>query len=130
MFTFHLAGRVLAYPFIVADINGPWPPYAGIYAFTTQGLIGTVFPIVRYIGQTDNYATRPMPPLHERWDEAVGKYFANTILIMPTTCSKETRDAIERDLINFHQPPMNVHHKAGTRGIADAGALSSLIRKF
>jgi hypothetical protein len=105
-----------------------WLPFPGNYCFAR--VVGLVTPL--YFGEAENLHTRPMPPMHERWDEAVAVYGATHLLTHLALASDSVRKGEERDLIAAYNPPMNVQHRtapAGQRGISPLeGALAHALR--
>jgi hypothetical protein len=64
---------------------------------------------VFYIGECESAKCRFAA--HERWDEAVRVYGATHILTHTSSADTAVRRREERDLIQSHDPQMNVHHR-------------------
>lgn len=94
------------YPFDVCEHGGCWNEVGGIYIMT-----GLNFPLnlwtAQYIGETDNYHSRI--PSHGMWPLAVrlGATHVHAMVVE----QEATRLAIERELIEAFQPPLNTQHK-------------------
>jgi excinuclease UvrABC nuclease subunit len=93
------------YVFTVYPPNTNWNEVGGIYIFC--GVNPQNQWVALYIGQADSFRNRI--PSHEQWNPAV-RLGATHIhaLVVP---SQIQRDAIERLLIQNHQPRLNVQHK-------------------
>jgi excinuclease UvrABC nuclease subunit len=93
------------YQFNVYTENTDWHDVGGIYIFA--GLNQQKQWVALYIGQADSFRNRI--PSHEQLNPS-GRLGATHIhaLVVP---SQIQRDAIERLLIQNHQPHLNVQHK-------------------
>jgi hypothetical protein len=118
------------YNYLIPQI-GPgfsWLHQSGNYAFVR--IAGLVHPL--YFGECEDFATRGMPPAHERWAEAVQKYGATHLLSHLTPGPELTRKAEEKDLIAAYNPPMNVQHRTGLAGTpaAPKNQLAAALRRY
>ena len=81
---------------------------AGLYVFARQDPEGW---IALYIGETESFHTRL--PTHERWQEAAQR--GATHVHVKTEPKAAERQALEEQLIQLYQPPVNVKHKEPER---------------
>ena len=113
------SGRIYSYEItpIPLPAGRGWHPCGGNYCFARVS-DGVVIPI--YFGECKSFATRGMPPAHEKWKPA-RRYYGVTHLLTHIALGPEViRKAEEQDLIAAYNPPMNVQHRtapAGQRGI-------------
>ena len=93
------------YPFGVYNHGADWSHNGGIYIFC--GVNPQNQWVALYIGQADSFRNRI--PQHEQWNQAVrlGATHVHAMAVQQAS----TRDAIERQLIQSHQPYLNVQHK-------------------
>jgi len=93
------------YQFNVYHQNGDWNHKSGIYIFC--GVSPRNQWVALYIGQADSFRNRI--PQHEQWNQAVqlGATHVHALVVEQGW----QRDAIERLLIQNHQPHLNVQHK-------------------
>ena len=85
------------------DEQNQWNNLPGIYIFAGVNPQGQWIPY--YIGQCDSFQNRI--PSHEKWGMA--KSFGAThvhVMVVPLAAN---RDSIEQELIQEHQPLLNVH---------------------
>lgn len=93
------------YEFPMYDMYGSWNDVGGVYIFA--GLAPNGRWNAYYIGITDSFRARL--PNHERWAEAVRLGATHVhALAVPL---EATRQAIERQLIAAHGPPLNTQHR-------------------
>ena len=95
----------LSYEFAVYPPDTKWNDVAGVYIFC--GLNAQNQWQAVYIGQTDSFATRI--PSHEQWTAAAR--LGATHVHALTISEAATRDAVERELIQAYQPPLNTELK-------------------
>jgi hypothetical protein len=81
-----------------------WNNVCGVYLFVKDNLFGPTK--ILYVGRTTSFADRM--PNHDRWAEAQAMG-ATGILAM--SCSLIGAAAIERELIEAFNPPLNVQHR-------------------
>jgi hypothetical protein len=113
-------------PYMAADLAAPWNPVPGNYAFIRlKNTLTGSFDIL-YFGECASFSARPMPPGHDRWDDAVKLYGATHVLCHVNLAEEWVRKEEERDLIAAYNPPMNVQHRTGIAGALGLGALSGL----
>jgi hypothetical protein len=79
---------------------------AGNYAFVKQLANGNCIPL--YFGVAENLRDRILN--HDRWAEAV-RLGATYVMAHTTPAGETARLAEERDLIQYWNPPLNVHHR-------------------
>jgi excinuclease UvrABC nuclease subunit len=93
------------YEFTVYTANTNWNEVGGIYIFC--GVNPQNQWVALYIGQADSLRNRI--PSHEQWNPAVrlGATHIHAMVVQ----QEWTRDSIERQLIQNHQPRLNVQHK-------------------
>ena len=106
-----------------------WLQQPGNYAFI-RVFNGIAHPV--YFGECENFATRPMPPKHEYWAEAVRDYGATHLLSHLTPGLPAARRAEEKDLIAAYNPPLNTKHRTGLPGTAAApgNQLAAALRRY
>ena len=81
-----------------------WNDVGGVYIFS--GEAGSGRWAAWYIGQCDSFMNRC--PTHERWVEAIQRGATHVhALVVPLEAN---RLAIEKQLIQTFQPPLNTHH--------------------
>jgi hypothetical protein len=114
METIELIGILSRYPYQRADLNLPWNDIGGCYAFVNYS---SGYPYVVRVGKCDSFKTRPMPPGHECWADAVRDHGA-THLYVRVIPNEADRAMEEQDLIAAYNPPMNTHHRTGLTGLA------------
>lgn len=95
----------LSYEFTVYAPNAPWNQVAGVYIFCGLNAQNQWHAV--YIGQTDSFANRI--PSHEQWAAAVR--LGATHVHARGVSEAATRDAVERELIQAYQPPLNTELK-------------------
>ena len=95
----------LDYEFQVYGPNTDWNEVAGLYIFA--GLNSEGRWVALYIGSTESLAERL--PTHENWQEAVR--LGATHIHARGEQHKETRLALEQELIQAYQPRLNVQHR-------------------
>lgn len=117
MQTYDFHGLLSSYRYQLAVAHIPWAQSGGCYIFSRY-MDG--HPVVLRVGICDNFQTRPMPPAHECWAEAVRDYGA-THLWVRSVLDAKAREAEEQDLIAAHNPPMNVHFRTGPTGTPSSG---------
>jgi hypothetical protein len=93
------------YTFDIYDPNTAWNDVAGVYIFA--GIAQNGRWSAYYIGICDSFKNRHVN--HERWDEAVR--LGATHVHARVERLEATRQAIEKDLIQVCQPPLNTHHR-------------------
>lgn len=103
---------------------GPaWNEVAGCYAFAIQR--GTILTGINtslfYIGQTDSFKRRMNEHQDDKWTKAA-QQGANIILACVVT-NEAARLAMEKDLIQAYQPPLNVQHIQQALPIGSLGSL-------
>ena len=88
------------YEYEVCDVNAQWLNVPGNYAMVDAngGL--------KYIGETNNFATRRPGPSHEKWAEAQ-RYGATYVIAHLNEGGEAARKAEETDLIRAYNPPAN-----------------------
>ena len=81
-----------------------WNEVAGLYIFAY--VVGASWSPL-YIGKTANFRT--YLPTHPRWPEAVqlGATHIHAMVLQ----GEAARKRAEAELIQYYQPPLNVHHK-------------------
>ena len=94
------------YQFVVYDLNGPAYNVPGVYIFSkgrpnAQG--GNTHQIL-YIGESETLKDR-VTPNHEKWDDAIRQGMNFVSIYVPY--SAETRQGIEKELIQHFKPPLN-----------------------
>lgn len=94
------------YDLYIHEHSAQWKPLGGIYIFSGRNTAGQWVAI--YVGQAEKLSDRI--PGHERWDEA-RRHGATHVHAMVVPL-KETRDRVERDLIQRCNPALNVQLKA------------------
>lgn len=113
METCELVGLLSRYTYQVCDPALPWATSGGCYVFARKE--GNLFRILS-VGKCDSFKSRPMPPGHECWSDAIRKHGATHVLARQVLTEAE-RVAEEQDLIAAYNPPMNVHHRTGVAGL-------------
>lgn len=93
------------YSFTIYDPATGWNAKGGVYI--SAGLAPNGRWNGYYIGITDNFQSRL--PNHERWAEAVrlGATHVHALVVR----LQASREAIERQLIAAHGPPLNTQHR-------------------
>jgi excinuclease UvrABC nuclease subunit len=91
-----------SYNFYVFTDRTNWNESPGVYIFC--GLTAQNQWEAYYIGKTENFADRL--PNHDRWKEAVAQFGATHIHAIVVNRAAD-RAAIEEELIQRFQPPMN-----------------------
>ena len=94
--------------FTVSQHYTDWPSVSGLYVFARQDPEGW---IALYIGEAESFHTRL--PTHERWQEA--QQLGATHVHVKTEPEAAERQALEEQLIQLYQPPLNVKHKEPER---------------
>ncbi|MBP1152542.1 GIY-YIG nuclease family protein [Methylocaldum sp. RMAD-M] len=97
------------FTFGIYNYKGVWNNVAGIYMFCRKNQPQNSW-VPLYIGQTDSFQARLSN--HEQWLAAFLKG-ANAVLAAVIT-RKDSRDRIERDLIQQFQPPLNQQLKTSS----------------
>ncbi len=92
------------YQYDLCDVNGDWNHIAGNYVFVNSS--GSP----KYIGETQDFATRRPGPSHERWKDAQ-HYGAVLVYAHANHGGEFARKAEEADLIRAYNPPCNTQHK-------------------
>ena len=93
------------YDFTVYAPNATWNAVGGVYVFAGINEQNQWFPL--YIGQSESLAARL--PTHERWSEAVQRGATHVhAMAVPLEAN---RLAIESDLIQRFDPPLNRQHR-------------------
>jgi hypothetical protein len=102
------------YPHFVQDISVRWYAFPANYAFArlVPDIGGGGSCIILYLGEAEDMSTRMRR--HERLREAMADHGATHTLYHPNFVGVEARRAVERDLIDFYNPVMNVQHRTGT----------------
>ena len=95
----------LNWEFEVHEHSADWNEVAGLYIFA--GLNSEGRWLALYIGSTESLAERL--PNHPKWPEAVR--LGATHIHARVEQHKETRLALEQELIQACQPPLNVQHR-------------------
>jgi hypothetical protein len=93
----------LSYKFTVYLKQSQWDNVAGIYIFAGLNPDRTLW-MPYYTGQCDNFLNRI--PSHEQWDKA--QRLGATHVHAMTVQLEADRDSIEKELIRYFQPPLNV----------------------
>jgi hypothetical protein len=94
------------YTYFQALMSDDWRDVPVNYMFARRE--GNIWKVA-YIGQCESAKARL--PCHERWAEAVRNYGATHVLNHTSSSDEEVRKREERDLIESHNPPMNVQHR-------------------
>lgn len=91
-----------SYEFTVYPHGTEWHNVAGIYIFAGLNQRNQWVPL--YIGQCDSFQNRI--PSHEQWNKAqsLGATRVHAMVVLKQT----NRDAIESELIQTFQPPLNI----------------------
>jgi hypothetical protein len=113
METYELVGLLGRYSYQVCDPNLPWAASGGCYVFARKE--GNHLHILR-VGKCDSFKSRPMPPGHECWSDAIRSHRASHVLARQVLTEAD-RVAEEQDLIAAYNPPMNVQHRTGQTGL-------------
>ena len=95
----------LNYSFGVYPYDVDWHATPGLYVFAArgEGLVGSRQWRALYVGQTHSFADRI--PTHEKWQAGVRLGAAHVHARRED--DEETRELIERELIQEYQPPLN-----------------------
>lgn len=88
-----------------------WKKAPGNYIFVKQ--TGSAW-IVLYAGQCQDFSLRI--PNHDRWDAAVALGITH-VFSHVGNANEDVRKAEERDIIQGHNPPMNVQHRIDRRNV-------------
>lgn len=91
----------LSYEFTVYPANAEWNAVGGVYIFT--GLTPQNQWRPYYMGQAESFQDRL--PNHERWAEAAR--LGATHVHVRVVQQEATRQAVEQELIQRFQPPLN-----------------------
>ena len=104
-------GRI-PYSFRCYRVNNPFSLFpvlhnkSGVYIFadlSRNNTMGTTIPTVLYVGKTNSFNER-VTERHEKWDNA--KDLITHICLLDET-DENRRVAIERDIYDKHNPPLN-----------------------
>jgi excinuclease UvrABC nuclease subunit len=88
----------------IYDTNTNWNNVAGVYIFAYR--INPTHWHALYVGKAVDFKTRPMPPSHERWNEAIR--LGATHIHAAVVPQAAMREKLEEMLIQTLQPEMNV----------------------
>ena len=83
------------------------PDNSGVYVFANlrhQNTMGYIVPKVLYVGKTKSFHDRVTED-HEKWNDAE-KLDVTDVCLLDVT-SEDERLAIERDIYDKHDPPLN-----------------------
>lgn len=95
----------LTHEFTVYNYGATWNEVAGIYIFAGINSAGRWQAL--YIGQCDAFCNRV--PNHEQWSAALR--LGATHVHARVVSQAATRDALEQQLIQACDPPLNTHHR-------------------
>lgn len=118
MSTFPLQAHGLSgqlYTFTVANLGHSFGTHSGVYVLVgRQGLGGMT---ALYVGQTADASQRPGPFCSGHHVEASARRMGLAAIGFIAVADQWRRNAIERDLIQGLNPPLNVQHR-NSRGAA------------
>lgn len=93
------------YTLTAFNMADKWNPVPVIYMFARRDMVNW---FIAYIGETESAQARLCS--HDRWAEAVRLHRVTHVLALVVQGAEERKMA-ERDLIQSHCPPLNVHHQ-------------------
>jgi hypothetical protein len=99
----------IRYDYFATPPNPQWKQAAGNYVFVKQTASAW---IILYAGQCDDFSKRM--PNHERWSDAIALGVTH-VFTRTSNGGEAVRKKEEQDIIQGHNPLMNVHHRTDGR---------------